>query len=121
MSNSKIPLATLLVRTASVTGVSIAEMCGRSRERPIVDARQLFCCVSFYSGHTMVSIGETIGRDHSTVSHLCNERPLPANAEATMIKIREGSEVMDRISSLAFTVYNNPNDQDARAKLKRLL
>jgi len=121
MNTSRTPIDRLLLRTASETNVPIGKIAGDSREKKIVDARQIFCCCAYYSGYTYEAIGEFINRDHSSVIHLCNERPLSKDSVEKIRTIRNGSDPISIISSLAFKLYKDPNDNKTRKTLKELL
>lgn len=53
-----------------VTGVTVAEIRGRSQKHHIAEARQLCCCfLREFTDLTFHRIGEIIERDHSSVHH----------------------------------------------------
>jgi chromosomal replication initiation ATPase DnaA len=63
-------LAMAVRAVESVTGVTVAAMQVRDRERRFVEARQLLAhTLRIHCGMLMREIGEVMGRDHATVIH----------------------------------------------------
>ena len=57
----------------SIKKISGIELNGnKSRKRPVVEAKQLYCKLMRDAGHTYESIGEAIGMHHATVLHHYN-------------------------------------------------
>jgi hypothetical protein len=57
----------------SIKKISGIELKGnKSRKRPVVEAKQLYCKLMRDAGHTYESIGEAIGMHHATVLHHYN-------------------------------------------------
>lgn len=59
----------VLTEVSEATGISISRILGRSRVRPVVEARQLVCHVLYRHGMSYPQIGRLINRDHTTVLH----------------------------------------------------
>lgn len=64
-------LTAILTAVADVSGFTIEELQGKSRERNLVAARQLYCSLACkHSNNSLSDIGRLIGnRDHTTVIH----------------------------------------------------
>ena len=63
-------LATILLATSQVTGVSMAELKGTSRLRNICGARQIYFWIArHYTPASFPQIGHSLGKDHTTVVH----------------------------------------------------
>jgi chromosomal replication initiation ATPase DnaA len=53
---------------SSLTGISVPQIYGRDRTKPVAAARHIVCYVAFALNITVVEIGLAVGRDHGTVS-----------------------------------------------------
>lgn len=62
---------TILAAVSAAAQLTIQEVCGRTRARPLVDARFVYYVLARkYSGASLPQIGKTAGhRDHTTVMH----------------------------------------------------
>ena len=62
----------ILSRVSTMTMVSIEKMRSKRRNRPIVEARQIFCKIAKEETYyTLEEIGAIINKDHATVIHSC--------------------------------------------------
>lgn len=68
------PMAHVVADVSAVTGVSVKDLCGFSRTRPIARARQLAMWRLRQDGIPYSAIGKFLGgRDHTTVIHGINK------------------------------------------------
>lgn len=66
-------MAAIVKDVADKTGISVEEMCGHSRKRPIARARQLAMWKMRQEGIELSAIGAFLGgRDHTTIGHGIN-------------------------------------------------
>lgn len=73
--------ADLLDTTSRLLRVPAAEITGRSRKRPVIDARHVLCAAARAIGMGWSDIGRNVGVDHSTViSAVQRVRQTPALA-----------------------------------------
>jgi hypothetical protein len=61
--------APILKAVCQTFGVTLAELRGPCRARPIVRVRQLAMWILFYEGMGVADIGQALNRHHSTVSY----------------------------------------------------
>ena len=52
-----------------MSGVSVAEIVGKSRKAHIVEVRQYVCWYAHRKGHTLSAIGEKMNMGHPNVHH----------------------------------------------------
>jgi chromosomal replication initiator protein len=78
---------------AKVSGFTIDELCGPTRKRPLVEARQIAMFVMReVTDLSYPSIGEVFGnRDHTTVMHACQQIPK---------KMQEKQQILDNVAAL---------------------
>ncbi|PRX99575.1 chromosomal replication initiator protein DnaA [Allonocardiopsis opalescens] len=69
-SGPEITAATIMAQTASYFGLSMEDLCGTSRSRVLVTARQIamYLCREL-TDLSLPKIGQQFGRDHTTVMH----------------------------------------------------
>lgn len=62
----------ILSKVSTSTMISIEKMRSKRRNRPIVEARQIFCKIAKEETYyTLDEIGSIINKDHATVIHSC--------------------------------------------------
>jgi chromosomal replication initiator protein len=87
----------ILQKTAEMFGFSIEDICGKSRRRPLVTARQ----VGMYVFRELTEMSypqiarEFGGRDHTTVIHA---------VEKIRLQMKENRQIYDRVTELAQAV-----------------
>jgi hypothetical protein len=54
---------------ATHTGITVEQIYGKRRDKPIARARFAVCCIARRNGLSFPQIGARIGRDHSSVMH----------------------------------------------------
>ena len=72
---SQITSATIMAQTAAYFGLTIEDLCGTSRSRVLVTARQIamYLCREL-TELSLPKIGQSFGgRDHTTVMHACEK------------------------------------------------
>lgn len=62
-------VAKIVNRVAHHCGVKPSDICSTSRERSIVEARQIVCWIAASEGIGTSAIGRGINRDHGTATH----------------------------------------------------
>ncbi|MBB3729622.1 chromosomal replication initiation ATPase DnaA [Nonomuraea dietziae] len=70
-ASSEITIATIMAKTAEYFGISIDDLCGSSRSRALVNARQIAMYLAReLTDLSLPKIGQQFGgRDHTTVMH----------------------------------------------------
>jgi predicted transcriptional regulator len=61
----------LLLAIERFSGIAIKN--NKSRKRPVIDAKKVYCKIMRDFGNTYEKIGNEIGIDHSTVVHHCKD------------------------------------------------
>ena len=98
----------------SVLGVSQAQIRSKSRLREIAFARNIMgYIVNIKLGHSVVSTGKVINRDHSTISHYSNT--LMAN-----LRFEEFREKYDAVSHEFFSNCANGSKMDYQFRLQSI-
>lgn len=111
----------ILRDVCTYTGMESRYVTGNSRKERYVDARQAFCILAYYKGNTYESIGEFLNRDHSSIIHLCNYKPMNADVVAIVKSIKDFGEDNRLLQSMENKLMNNPEDEELREKLKQLI
>jgi len=111
----------ILSDICSHIGMEARYVVSNSRKERYVDARQAFCILAYYHGNTYEAIGEFLNRDHSSIMHLCNYKPMNADVVATVKSIKDFGEDNRLLQSVENKLMNNPDDQELREKLKELI
>lgn len=91
-----------------------------NRQEKLVDCRQAFCILAHYNGYMYKEIGEFLDRDHSSVHHLVNNRPV-TNGSLKCINELLISENNNNLVFLASELAKNPENEDIKEQLKTIL
>jgi len=91
-SGAEITIATIMAQTADYFGLSVDDLCGSSRSRVLVIARQIamYLCREL-TDLSLPKIGQQFGgRDHTTVMHADRKiRSLMAERRSVYIQVTE--------------------------------
>jgi len=69
-TSAEIPVGVILDRTAAYFGLTREDLISKSRSRPLTTARHVAMYLTRENtGLSLIKIGETFNRDHSTVMH----------------------------------------------------